>query len=104
MLVMIITNEQQKDKNLIALALISSLLSRFVLAMLIPQMIPKHIPTIKIVAKYVPVTLKNLLIDVTFRFSQYTSDGSGALSYLNPDPSLLSPQHINSFLIAWRMA
>jgi hypothetical protein len=34
-----------------------------------------------IVPKYVHATLKKRCVDVVLRFSQYTSDGSGARSY-----------------------
>jgi hypothetical protein len=43
-------------------------------------MIPKQTPIINIVPKYVKATFPNLDQKVIFRFSQYTSDGSGALS------------------------
>lgn len=51
MLVAVITKEHKKDRNLIVLYGMSFLLSRSILARLIPQRIPKQIPIMMTVAK-----------------------------------------------------
>ena len=50
-LVAVITKEHKKDRNLTVLEGMSFLLSRSILARLIPQRIPKQIPIMMTVAK-----------------------------------------------------
>lgn len=69
-LVAIITKEQRKERNLTVPAGISFLFSTSVLAMLIPQRIPKQIPMMIAVVKYVRMTLIVLQKAVVLKFSQ----------------------------------
>jgi hypothetical protein len=65
-----ITNEQRKERNLTVPTGMSFLFSTSVFAILIPQRIPKQMPMMRAVAKYVRITLINLQNEVVLKFSQ----------------------------------
>lgn len=64
------TNEHKNDKNLTVPLGMSFLFSTSILATLMPQRIPKQIPIMMEVRKYVPNTLRILLLAVVLKFSQ----------------------------------
>jgi len=65
-----ITNEQRKDRNFTVPSGMSFLFSTSVFPILIPYRMPKQIPMMRVVAKYVRITLINLQDAEVLKFSQ----------------------------------